>query len=317
MLLHGLVIDSPLDLAAQPLRSDREQARPLTLLLRRGGVAPGPAGPAIAVDDPVSGRRYSVARDPVGWVVTFPDVAAVRWHDDGDVLEVVASERASDDLLSLLVTGPALASLLLVRGVPLIHASAVSWPAAPDQEVGGAVAFFGPAGSGKSSLARLLATRERPLLSDDTLRVEVTNGHVTAHRGTVRSRLRPGVAASALADEPWEPSADGRQVVRGATDAPALARLRLLLAPRLSPHFDRVRIRPLQRRQAAVLLATCWPVEGVRSPEVMSRQLALATAVVAAVEVGVVEVPWARGEERVDPALAGAVERRLVGQERS
>jgi len=73
-----------------------------------------------------------------------------------------------DDVLTYLA-GPAFGYLLFVRGMTLLHASAVA--------VGGkAIALLGPAGAGKSTTAAAFALSKFPVLTDDIVAVREQNG---------------------------------------------------------------------------------------------------------------------------------------------
>ncbi len=79
---------------------------------------------------------------------------------------VTWQERSADaDATEATLTGPALILALAVRGTFCLHASAV------DEKALGAVAFVGPSGQGKSTMAALLAADGWRPIADDTLPV--------------------------------------------------------------------------------------------------------------------------------------------------
>jgi hypothetical protein len=107
-----------------------------------------------------------------------------------------------DDVATYLL-GPVLAFVLRLRGITCLHASAV---AIEDR----AVAFVGPAGAGKSTIAASFARRAHAVLSDDVLAVGADG---VVHPGSPRIRLWP----------------ESVRALYGATDA----------LPRLTPTWEK------------------------------------------------------------------------------
>jgi hypothetical protein len=87
-----------------------------------------------------------------------------------------------------LLIAQALPFVAVMRGLEVLHASAVA-----DGE--GAVAFSGPSGTGKTSLALALVRRGATLLTDDALAVERAGGELLAHPGTPVAGVEAGEAA--------------------------------------------------------------------------------------------------------------------------
>ena len=88
-----------------------------------------------------------------------------------------------EDLLTYLL-GPVLGFLLHLRGVPCLHGSAVAVEE-------GAVAFLGPAGSGKSTTAALFARHGHGVFSDDIVPVHEKDEPFLVHPGYNYLRLWP------------------------------------------------------------------------------------------------------------------------------
>ncbi|MFI5108153.1 MAG: hypothetical protein ACHP78_04830 [Terriglobales bacterium] len=88
-----------------------------------------------------------------------------------------------DDVLTYLA-GPAFGYLLFVRGVTLLHASAV---AVGDK----AVALLGPGGAGKSTTAAAFALSKFPVLTDDIVAVRELNGEFLVQPAYLRLCLWP------------------------------------------------------------------------------------------------------------------------------
>lgn len=156
--------------------------RPISVLAPRP-----PAPPDLVV------RRRAVTVDLSGWTwfrdwerddgtVTFRaahgpdgsyliDFGVARFEIDGGGAEirVWSADEADDRLVDVLFVDQVIPRVLAQRHELVFHGSAV--------EVGGAaIAFLGPSGRGKSTLAAHLGTRGHPVLSDDCLRFEQVDG---------------------------------------------------------------------------------------------------------------------------------------------
>ncbi|HVM13174.1 MAG TPA: hypothetical protein VM287_02455 [Egibacteraceae bacterium] len=184
---------------------------------------PGPvtAGELDALDEP-DGNRSMIAIRQVG------DVTFVRFHGLADaVLDMPAGTAtiavypdAPPGMGQVLAGGPVLALALALRGLPCLHASAVSIS-------GQAVAFSGASGAGKSTLAALACQAGAELVADDTLALAVGPSAVQCLPGGRELRLRPA-SAELLAGSAWprRTTADGRVAVLAGSeklDTPALA----------------------------------------------------------------------------------------------
>jgi hypothetical protein len=145
----------------------------------------------------------------VGFMEAAPaDVASEELYvrADGDVARVylrgagacrvragrevaVAPDPGGDErLLRLLVLGPALAGVLRQRGRLLFHASAVAID-------GGAVAFLGGSGWGKSTVAAAFHAAGHAVVDDDVLAVGTDGAVPVTIPGVPRIKLYPDVAA--------------------------------------------------------------------------------------------------------------------------
>jgi hypothetical protein len=97
-------------------------------------------------------------------------------------------EGATPEDLDVYLLGPVLGFVLRLRGITCLHASAVmvdTW----------AVAFLGPPGAGKSTLAAVLAQRGHPVLSDDLVPLQEADGRFLAVPGSPRLCLWPDAVA--------------------------------------------------------------------------------------------------------------------------
>jgi hypothetical protein len=98
----------------------------------------------------------------------------------------VACERgaAGREQHERFVLAHALPVAAILRGYEVLHVSAVSGN-------GGAAAFAGASGAGKTRLASRLVARGASFLTDDVLAVEAAGDHVLAHPGPAFMAIRP------------------------------------------------------------------------------------------------------------------------------
>lgn len=290
-LVHGLAVRTPVALAAA-----RSTVHAVDVDVRVVEGRPRPAGGEVLADcyDAARSIGYRITREASTWTVVFPEVASAVFDPQQRSLALTHAPGIGTDLLSVLLSGPVLTTVALSGGACMLHGSAVSWG------THGAVAITGPAGAGKSTVAQLLVGDDRTLLSDDALRIDIGDV-VTAHRGTVRSRLRSSIAVQDDADV--STSADGRLVVDRGEPAPPTDMLRAVLCPQLSPMFDRPRVRAVPPAVAVAELARAWPLAGVSSPGLLTAQLAHAADLVGRVPVYSLEVPWGSATTRRDELI--------------
>jgi hypothetical protein len=159
--------------------------REVDLVVRGCNAIPRPAAP------PPSALTLDWRQVEHGW--------RLRYHDRSDeALEFVFDSKArqldirctlpdlTDDIVAVLI-GPALAAALHLRGIPVLHASAVVVD-------GRAVLVAGMAGAGKSTLTAALLARSMPLLSEDVAALTFENGGILVQPGCPRLRLCPDAA---------------------------------------------------------------------------------------------------------------------------
>jgi hypothetical protein len=153
-------------------------------------------------------RRGTVDRSPAEAASPRPcfrataEEAGLHWAQVGTLLirrgeEIVVEPIPDVDkhLFRLYILGPALALLLHQRGFLVLHASAVAVE-------GGAVAFLGGSGWGKSTMAAALHKRGHAIVTDDVLAVDAgSGGSPIVLPGFPRLKLWPDAAAS-LGDVP-------------------------------------------------------------------------------------------------------------------
>lgn len=276
-------------------------------------------GPPVAVDDPPPGRligeltlgelRYWAAAQGEGerrWLIRHRETAETELDLDRRDVEIRLDPRAPEGFGPLLLAGSVLAHVLAAEGHSALHASAV-------ESGGSAVAFIGPSGRGKSTLAALLCSSGAALVSDDLLRCEVAGGAATCFRGSSRLRLRPQAAALAesLSGAAVETS-DGRTALVPRTPRMRRMPLAALVVPRPSREADTLAIRRLRGREAAAEILRSPRLLGWTDPELATRHLDLCHQLAGAVPVLEATIPWgppfAEGlaEELLGRVLSGA-----------
>lgn len=97
-------------------------------------------------------------------------------------------EGTIPEYLAVYLLGPVLGFVLRLRGITCLHASAV----VADNR---ALAFLGPPGAGKSTLAAAFALAGHPVLSDDVMPLREVYGRFLAEPGTPRLCLWPDAVA--------------------------------------------------------------------------------------------------------------------------
>lgn len=140
---------------------------------------------------PVSG---DVVRSSESWLERLPEGGTLNVFEGVGRYLVRESEividplpDADEDLVRHLLLGPVLAQVLWQRGIFALHASVVG--------VGGRyVAFVGPSGEGKSTIAAALHGRGHELVCDDVAALALDD-QVRVRPGFPRIRLHPDVLA--------------------------------------------------------------------------------------------------------------------------
>ena len=107
-----------------------------------------------------------------GYLLRFPDLADFLVSADGKDVTAFPSEETDISTLEHLYINQLVPLALSRQGLPAFHASVVTVP-------GGAIAFLGRSGTGKSTLAASFALEGSAFLTDDGLLLEETeNGYM-------------------------------------------------------------------------------------------------------------------------------------------
>lgn len=239
----------------------------------------------LVLDTTVDGRRLHWATSvPGGHLLRVPEVADFVLCDDATRVVVRPAPGVDPAALVLLVRGLVLAFALAVTGECVLHASAVT-----ADDTGGAVAFAGPSGTGKSTLAAACCAEGARFVTDDLLRVGLDRTPRWVGRAA-ELRLRPGAPG---VPPGWvhRTTPDGRL---GALPPPALAPcgpLRALVLP-VPVAAGPVRVRRLAAAVATTRLVGAHRIVHWVEPALLRQQLAQSAALARAVPVLEAEVPW-------------------------
>lgn len=159
----------------------------VNLRFRRFCWPPDLVGEVAAADLAGAPIAFSATRGNWQWVRIL-GFADLRWRDGDDVLDVAPFEGSdSERLRGELETIGIPLYLQASRGYEGVHASAVETQT-------GVVAFCGISGSGKSTIARVLASRGRRLWADDVVVFEADRQDAVATSLPFSPKLRQATA---------------------------------------------------------------------------------------------------------------------------
>ena len=201
--------------------------------------------------------RYSRRPDGAEYV-RWEGVAECVVAADGRRIEYRCLAPCSPEALETYLLGQILSFALLKRGIEPLHASAVMVD-------GGALAFLGAAGRGKSTLAAAFVRAGFRLVTDDLLAVGDAGGRVVAHPGPGRINLVSRTARHLLGGDVVGARMSGRTrkiviplpaecVVAGTHPVPLRTIYYLLARPARGRRARHVGLRPLSPRAAFVRL---------------------------------------------------------------
>ncbi|MDQ6838183.1 MAG: hypothetical protein M3137_07615 [Actinomycetota bacterium] len=237
---------------------------------------------------------YTIARVGSEFVCRFPGLADFVISADLGTVTCHPAETTDDGLVPIMVAGTVAAFVLSQAGSCVLHASAV-------ELAGGALAFVGVSGQGKTTMATAFCAAGAGLVADDLLPIEVDGERsggddrvwcrATAHE----LRLRPK-AASLIERFDEEViralTSDERHAI--APQASKASRLPLwgIVLPFPDHDHDTTSSRRLPAGEAALRLATCQRVEGWTDREHLRSQFSTILALIERVSVFEVRVPW-------------------------
>jgi hypothetical protein len=284
--VHGLVVasDVPLNQGAPCFGA------PVDLTVTYGParqIGPDPAeGELLGRHErPEGGLFSSVTRTTDGVLLRCHGVCDLVMDHGATSLVVHVDPRAACGLESVVLGGMGLATVLMLRGHLLLHASAVS--------VGGeALAVVGRSGMGKSTVATLLCGSGALMVSDDVLRVDLDEGRALVRRGSTEARLRASARSTAPASASLRVTPDERSAV----SLPGVDVDELPLRAVVVPYPDRtardVVVDPVTRADALVILSAFPRLVGWVDPSTSGVQFTLLADLVRRVPTVVARLPW-------------------------
>ncbi len=300
--LLGLVVSTDLPLpGATPAHGEA-----VDLEVRCADAGPGDAtldGLPVA-ELAADGRRfYTLAVHPDGWLLRVHGVCDFEISSDLSSVWWRTASRVDHGLVSVLLSGTLVAVLCRLRGECVLHASAV--------ELGGrACGFFGASGTGKSTVAALLATTRAALVADGVVGVTTSPlVHVIGRAGELR--LRDGAQAVVerfAKPPPVRTTADGRLAIRPSPSSVDHLPLGVLVAPSPVRAGGAVAIDRLEPAEAIVALTSADRILGWQDPTRAAEHFGFAADLAEQVPVVRLRIPWQRP---IDPSLATDVRQAL------
>lgn len=219
-----------------------------------------------AGDGPVS---FTVDRSPEHYRFWLEGFGRYLVAADGGLIacELGAAEPAQHERF---VLAHALPFAAVLQGYEVLHASAVA-------SDGGAAAFTGPSGTGKTRMVGRLVARGAGFLTDDVLAVEAAQGHIRAHPGPAFISIRHD-DAEMLAEVGGRLGSDAGATDKVHVSPPRrgeVSRLRAVYHLRWGDTFE---IDPLPRADFNRILALSF-VPYLATPERLARHLEIAQLV--------------------------------------
>ena len=233
-----------------------------------------------------------------GWLLRFhtpaDEMLEFTFNSDASQLGIRCTiPEMTGDITALLV-GAGLATALHLRGIPVLHASAVI----ADRK---AILVAGPAGAGKSTLTAALVTKGAPLLAEDLAVLTIGENDISVQAGYPRLRLCPDATlvversardlprvfgAFIPDDKRWVNAAD---LAGGFRTTPAPLGAIYLLAPRCADR-SAAKIEPLPAHRAGLaLLSHLYGTRWLRIPK--ARALEWCARIAGQVPVRILQAP--------------------------
>lgn len=241
---------------------------------------------------------YRATSTPAGYVLRVRDRGDFVVSSDLSCVEVRPDPAADPAFLPVLAAGTVMAFVLTLRGHTVLHASAVAVD-------GRALAFVGPSGIGKTTVAALLCLDGASLVTDDVLVVD-TAEPITVAGGATELRLREAAAplADLQRDAPRRVTADQRTALALTAAPPDPLPLGAIVVPSPSRTISEIEIERLDPTTALSLLLASPRVHGWTVPDVLRRDFTRLGDLVECVGVHVARIPWG---PPFDPAAAAAL----------
>jgi len=287
--LYGLRVRSAVPLPA-PICGNASSPSDVEVLWNSSEWDPAPTGRAAerVLAELRWGDRYgyTLTSSETGYRLCFHGSCEFAFDPALHSISVHLSDGVSGDMATVLLAGNVLACLLTLSGELVLHASAVEID-------GGALAFVGGSGMGKSTLAALLCAEGARLVCDDVLRLASDGDGLRCFPGTGEIRLRKH--ASTLVERfpatVRRPTPDGRVALQ-LVSSRTMPLLRAIVIPRLSRSARELKVERLSQSKALLFLMVYPRIQGWRKDYVECQFRAFAR-IASNVPVFEAEIPWA------------------------
>jgi hypothetical protein len=291
--IHGLTLETDF-----PLHEPDAPARPADLAVSSRPPRPIPVDPAageLLALRRSGGTDYSVTR-AAGVLIRFHGACDFQLTHELASCALTCAPSLSKEHAGLLLTGPVLSFLLVLRGQAVLHASAVAY-------ANNVIAFAGPSGVGKSTLAALCCAAGARLVADDVLRTTFSGEDAWCYRGSARIRLRDGARSLADVLGPASPTVDGRSTVSPPRYGDSKSRLRAIVLPEVDRGARSPYVRRVTGAQGLADLLACQRVAGWNQPDIVRADFGRLAALAKRVPLLRARIPW----PPQDPCLGEAV----------
>lgn len=246
-------------------------------------------GPVVAQLKPPNSAGYTVYSVEDGYVFRFPGLCEFEMSGDGRIVACLPGPACTDDIVQVLMAGTLTAWVLTLRGLAVLHASAVR-----RNDV--TVLVVGHSGRGKSTVAALFCAAGAELVADDVVALENhPHGLVCAGLG---SELRLRQQASSIADlfPPPLPerrlTADGRLAIKPTRTSDEHNVVSAVLLPCPVRDGSEVATRRLRPTQATLSLLANARIAGMVAPAMQKAYFETVSALAGVVPVLEARVPW-------------------------
>lgn len=237
---------------------------------------------------------YSYTLNGRYWL-SFPDLASYCFDGLTDEVEAIPHLHGHSELIQETYHHSVLPMALQVRGMEVLHASAVLTQH-------GVVALCATSGTGKSTLAYALGRRGYPMWADDTVVFEASTAHIMSVPLPFKNYLLPDAAENFRDNRPSEASQmNGTNPARVRDDPMPLSAVLVLQRLQAASHavaVEAVRLLPLQAFPAVLPYAVCFGLG-----EVERRRSMMATYLELSARVPIFEIRFRPGLEHLPEIL--------------
>lgn len=290
--LYGLTVESELSLF-HPTSPDRLTAVDVTIAVGAPLVPDSPvSGECLASYRAGTGAGYSFFRTDDGYLLRYEGTCEFSISRSLDQVTVSVTEGAQGGVENVLAAGAVLSFILIMRGEPVLHASAV-------QVDGRALAFVGYSGMGKSTMATLMCAAGGSLITDDVLRLDLgpvsSGGSPGCYLGATELRLRKAAAdLTRMFEAPpgHRTTGDKRDALRVRPATTERLPLAAIVIPRPRRDVDDLVVTRLSGKESLLALLRFPRIVGWQSGPVIGSEFEHVATVVEAVPVYTADVPW-------------------------